>query len=165
MKEVTSIIECLERTPIILSNLLQQIPEGLYQTRRIARKWSIHEQVCHLVEAQSILTDRFRQFETEVNPLIKSYNPAVERSPSFYLELNMQAELNKFPAIRAEMVKMLKGFDPVYWDREGRHEAFSPYNAKILLTHAINVDYAHIFSIEQLGLTKPGFENEIMTIP
>ena len=29
----------------------------------------------------------------------------------------------------------------------------------------LNVDYAHIFSIEQLGLTKPEFENKIMTIP
>ena len=60
---------------------------------------------------------------------------------------------------------MLNGFDKSYWKREGSHDVFSPYNTKILLTHALNVDFAHIFSIEQLGLTKPEFENEIITIP
>lgn len=63
------------------------------------------------------------------------------------------------------MISQLKSYDNSYWDKEGRHDAFAPYSTKILLTHAINVDYAHLFSIEQLGLTKPGLENEILTIP
>ncbi|MGD2035328.1 MAG: DinB family protein [Bacteroidales bacterium] len=165
MKEVTYIIDCLERTPVILNNLLNQIPENLYKTRRIDNKWSIHEQVCHLTEAQKILIERFRIFKTEENPFIISYNPPNSRSSSYYLELDMKTELNKFPVLRADMILMLKGFDESYWEREGKHEVFAPYNTGILLTHALNVDYAHLFSIEQLGLTKAGFENEILTIP
>ena len=121
--------------------------------------------MCHLVDAQNILIARFRQFEAEEDPLIKAYNPPTGRSFSYYPELDMKAELDKFPFVRAEMVKMLKGFDAGYWKKEGRHDAFTPYNTKILLTHTLNVDYAHIFSIEQLGLTKTEFENEIITIP
>jgi hypothetical protein len=165
MKAVIYIIDCLERTPTILLNLLDQIPEEMYSNRRMKNKWSIHEQVCHLVEAQTILTGRFKQFETEELPLIKAYHPPIDRSPSFYLEMDMKAEVERFPQIRANMVKMLKGFDGSYWKKEGRHEMYTPYNAQLLLTHALNVDYAHIFSIEQLGLSKTGFENEIMTIP
>jgi hypothetical protein len=101
----------------------------------------------------------------EVNPLIKSYTPPSDRSLNHYLKLSMEDELDKFPRLRTEMILMLREFDSTYWKLDGRHEVFSPYNTKILLTHSLNVDYAHIFSIEQLGLTKPGFEDEIITIP
>lgn len=165
MKEVNYILDCLERTPVILNNLLDQIPEKLYKVRRIESKWSIHEQICHLIDAQHILIGRFKQFESEENPLIKAYNPPATGSSTHYSELNMKTELVKFPAIRAEMISMLRGFDNSYWERKGRHDMYSPYNTRILLTHTLNLDYAHIFSIEQLGLTKPEFENEIITIP
>ena len=165
MTEVNFIIDSLERTPVILKSLLSQIPEDLFKIRRVENKWSIHEQVCHLVDAQSVLTERFRQFEMEVNPLIKSYTPPFERSLNYYKEMNMKVEIDKFPRLRSEMIKKLRGFDINYWSLEGEHEVFTPYNTRLLLTHTLNVDYAHIFSIEQLGLTKSEFEDEIMTIP
>ena len=165
MKEVNYIIDCLERTPTILRNLINHIPEDLVKIRRLEDKWSIHEQVCHLVDAQDILMGRFRQFESEDNPLIKSYTPPEGRDSDHYLQLDMHEELNKFPSIRKEMLQMLRSFDISYWQRQGRHDVFNPYNTVLLLTHSLNVDYAHMFSIEQLGLTKTGFEHEIMTIP
>ena len=106
MTEVNYIIDCLEKTPIILNNLLNQVPENLFKIRRVKNKWCIHEQVCHLVDAQSILMKRFRKFETEENPLIESYNPPLGRSEDHYLEMNMNDELNKFPHLRTEMVEM-----------------------------------------------------------
>ena len=163
MKEVNYIIECLERTPIILQSLLNQIPEGLFKIRRVKHKWSIHEQVCHLVEAQDILTGRFKQFKNEPFPQIKSYSPP--SAENYYLEMDMNSALTKFPEIRKGMVKMLRGFEDNYWTLDGEHELYLPYNTKLLLSHTLNVDYAHLFSIEQLGLTKLGFEEGIITIP
>jgi hypothetical protein len=164
MNEIHSIISCLETTPSILNYLLNQIPRKLFEVRRIKNKWSIHEQLCHLVEAPGILMQRFEKFKTEKNPLIKSYNPGSKRSPTYYLKLNMKVELDKFPIIREEMIQTLRNYDKSYWNLKGRHEVFAPYNNKILLTHTLNVDYAHIFCVEQLGLTKAAFENEIITI-
>lgn len=63
------------------------------------------------------------------------------------------------------MVAMFREYDEDFWNLKGSHEAFEPYSSKLLLTHTLNVDYGHIFSIEQLGLTKPGRESEIMTLP
>lgn len=163
--EHSYIIDCLDKTPFILKNLLNQIPHNLYKVRRVKNKWSIHEQICHLVEAQSILKERFILFEKEINPLIKSYQPPINRATDHYQSLDMVQELKKFFSIRAEMVIQLKAYDTDYWQLKGRHEGFEPYSTIILLTHALNVDYAHLFTIEQLGLTKPEFENEIITIP
>lgn len=165
MKEINYIINCLEKTPVILSYLLSQISEELYRIRRVEHKWSIHEQVCHLVDAQKILIERFMKFEKDKNPHIKSYDPASTGSRDFYLGMNMKDELRKFPSIREKLIKMLRSYDVGYWDLCGTHECYSPYNTKILLTHSLNVDYAHMFSIEQLGFTKPGCIDSIMTIP
>lgn len=165
MLEVDYIIDCLEKTPVILKSLLSQIPSDLLRTRRVKDKWSIHEQVCHLTEAQGILIGRFKQFENEQDPLIEAYEPEEERPDTYYLDMDMNVELEKYVHIRAEMVSMLRGFPEEYWERQGRHVAFTPYNTKLLLNHSLNVDYLHLFSIEQLGLTKPEFEDEILTIP
>ena len=165
MEHVNYIIDCLEKTPVILQGLLAQIPEERYKLRRISTKWSIHEQVCHLIDAQNILMSRFKQFEIEKTPDIKSHNPLEELSTDYYLTMNMKEMLLRFPSIRQKMVNTLKAYDNDYWTYQGNHEAFSPYSSKILLNHSLNVDYAHMFSIEQLGLTKPEFENEILTIP
>jgi uncharacterized damage-inducible protein DinB len=165
VNEVKDVIDCLEKTPVVLNLLLSQIPDNLFRVRRVKGKWSIHEQVCHLTEAQGILIYRFRQFEEEENPLIQAYEPTEERPDTYYLDMDMTAELESFTKIRAEMTDMFRGFPAPYWEKQGRHDAFTPYNTKLLLTHALNVDYAHLFSIEQLGLTKPEFEDEILIVP
>ena len=50
VKQVPIIIDQLEKTPIVLQALLGHIPRHRYRERRLAGKWTIHEQVCHLVD-------------------------------------------------------------------------------------------------------------------
>lgn len=165
MVDIEHFITSLEHTPTILQNLLNYIPTDLYKLRRVENKWSIHEQVCHLVEAQTILIERFKKFETEEHPHIQSYIPDAKIPHDYYLQQNLEAALEAFPRLRSQLVTMLKGFDDSYWQKSGTHDAFTPYNTQLLLTHTLNVDHVHLFSIEQLGLTKPGLEAEIMTLP
>jgi hypothetical protein len=105
---------------------------------------------------------RFRQFETEEDPLVESHEPD---SADLFKGMDMAKALLDFPKVREDMVAHLRSYEEDYWELSGRHEAFSPYNTRILLMHTLNVDYAHLFSIEQLGLTKPGLETEIISIP
>lgn len=165
MREATTIIDCLSKTPDILEFLLSQIPSDLYRVRRLEGKWCIHEQVCHLAEAQSILIERFEQFEAEINPMIRNYIPPVDQPASHYLDMDMDVALKDFCQTREQTISMLRNVSAGYWQRQGRHEGFTPYNAMLLLTHSLNVDYAHLFSIEQLGLTRMEYENGIVTIP
>lgn len=165
MHDVETIINCLAQTPSILSGLIERTPKKHITERRVEGKWSIHEQVCHLVDAQKILSDRFKRFEIERNPWIKAHNPDGDQPEDYYAQMNMEEQLQMFPAIRKKLVDLLKGYDEEYWSLQGKHDAFEPYSTRILLMHSINVDYAHMWSIEQLGLTKPEFVNEILTIP
>ena len=77
MKEVNYIISCLEKTTVILNHLFSQISEELYKIRKVEQKWFIHEQICHLIEAQKILIERFFKFDKKKKPYIKSYDPLI----------------------------------------------------------------------------------------
>ena len=165
MQDPKPLLDCLENTPFVLKTLLDQIPQHRYKIGRVPGKWSIHEQVCHLVDAQNVLWDRFQKFADEENPLIVSYDPLAGKQDGHYLNLDMEEELENFSSKRKELLKMLRRFAPSYWNLAGRHEGFSPYSTRALLVHALNVDYAHLFSIEQLGLTKEGMEVGILSIP
>jgi hypothetical protein len=165
MQQVPIIIDQLEKTPIVLEALLGHIPRQRYRERRVPGKWSLHEQVCHLVDAQDILIGRFRQFEREVNPHIAAHDPTGERYENRYLDTDLDAALARFPRIRSEMVAMLRAYPETYWTYAGSHDAFEPYNTQLLLNHCLAADYSHIFSIEQLGLTKDECVGEIMVLP
>ena len=165
MKQVPIIIDQLEKTPIVLRALLDHIPRHRYREQRLAGKWTLHEQVCHLVDAQDILVGRFKRFEREVNPHISAHDPAEDQDRDYYLDMDLDAALARFPRIRKDMVEMLRSYPDPYWTRAGSHDQFEPYNTQLLLNHCLAADYSHIFSIEQLGLTKDGHEAEIMVLP
>ncbi len=159
------ILNSLATTPQILSELVSTIHPDKFKLQRIPGKWSLHEQICHLVDAQQILIDRFKIFEKETHPHIQNYDPPSPDAFDKYLNMDMEVEMNRFPRIRREMIDMLKSYPDTYWSKTGTHENFEPYGTRILLIHCLNVDYAHLFSIEQLGLTKTGKEDEIMVVP
>ena len=162
---IESTLSSLARSPAFLKELLEQIPQSRYREQRVAGKWTIHEQVCHLVDAQQILKARFQQFRDEEHPHIQSHIPGQEAEPKNYLEMDMGQAVAEFPAIRAEMLRMLERQPGEFWSRQGTHDAFEPYSARLLLMHTLNVDHTHFFSIEQLGLTRDGLEGEIMVLP
>lgn len=162
---IESTLRSLARSPEFLVHLLEQIPEHRFREPRLEGKWTIHEQVCHLVDAQQILMSRFRQFRDEERPHIQSHIPGQEGESKNYLEMDMEQAIAVFPSIRAEMVRMLEHQPGEFWSRQGTHDAFEPYNARLLLMHTLNVDHTHFFSIEQLGLTRDGLEGEIMVLP
>lgn len=164
MTDIPALIHSLNHGPFVLNNLIELIPEHRYRERRLAGRWSIHEQVCHLIDAQSILSERFKLFADYDEPHIRAHEPEAEVDPDRYLKMDMRQALDQFPAIRSEMVMILKGYPPSYWSKQGTHDVFSPYSSKQLLIHTLNVDYTHFFSIEQLGFTNDGMEPNILTV-
>lgn len=145
------LIEIMSHTPTVLESLIDQIPSDRRDTRQIEGQWSVKEWLCHLIDAQDILMHRFKQFETEDDPLIADYEPPPQ-TDTRYLGRDFNESLVEFAQVGENTVKQLQSYDAAYWKRTGRHESFSPYGTKILLGHTLNVDYAHLFSMERIGL-------------
>ncbi len=110
------------------------------------------EWICHLIDAQPVLIGRFEQFERYDDPLIADYEPPPP-SDTRYRDRDFGEAMSAFAKIRAETVNQLQGYDASFWARSGRHESYSPYGTRILLSHMLNVDYAHLFGIESAGLS------------
>ena len=162
MEEIEKLLTSLGNSPASLAHLLKQIDPARYTQNRVKGKWSIHDQVCHLADAQKILHSRFKQFIEEDEPEIRSYDPGNELA---FSDRNMESEIDHYRLDRESMVEELMEQDIQFWNKKGTHPAFQPYGSRILLNHCLNVDYAHFFSIEQLGLTKDGMEENILTLP
>jgi hypothetical protein len=145
------LIDVLGRTPAVLAFALDQVPADRYDRRRFEDRWSVTECVAHLVAAQQVLIDRFVRFEREDDPRIADYEPPPPSDPRYRGE-DLDDLQARFAEIRARTVTRLEGYDEGYWLRTGRHESFDPYGTKILLGHALHVDYAHLLQIERAGL-------------
>ena len=164
MKDIQHLINSLSHGPYVLNSLIELIPVDRYKQKRVPGRWSVHEQVCHLVDAQQILSERFKLFAQHEHPHIHAHEPQSEPDPDYYLAMDMQKALSDFPRIRKELVSMLNEYDDDYWLKQGTHDVFSPYSSRQLLIHTLNVDYTHFFSIEQLGFTNDGLESNILTV-
>jgi len=155
MPGTSTVIETLSRTPAVLQHLLAEIPADRHDGRRFEGQWGVKEWLCHLVDAQDVLLGRFRQFETEDDPLIADYEMPPP-SDIRYRDHDFSTALTRFADVRARTVTQLRAYDDAFWGRRGRHESFSPYGTRILLMHMLNVDYAHLFGIENAGLGTGG---------
>ena len=155
MKEdIKRIIGCLEQTPLILEHFLLEIPREVLKKKRIKNKWSIHEHVCHLVEAEQMIFARFQDFYTLNVLKFHPYLPDKTVSSNHFLEVDLKKSLEDFKNLRASLIELVKTFDDSIWLKKAKHPEYYKYDAYILLRHTLMHDHFHMYRIEELWLTK-----------
>lgn len=161
MNDIHQIIFCLKQSPIILKNLLAQIPSDLYKVRRIPGKWSIHEHACHIATGdQAGFIDRFKQFVNEQKPRIKPLSG--ESYPSDYLiKMNLSEALDIFFEKRKELVDLVNSADKSIWAKEAEHPEYQIFTPYIMLRHRLMHDHFHMYRIEELWLTNEEYLKKI----
>ena len=151
-------LDTLKQTPSMLRELVREIPVKLLKQHRIAGKWSIHEHVCHLYDAQKMMLERFKVFKTVQNPSFSPYLPGSENTPSTHLlDLDMDECLDAFEKDRKELINFLALFSKEDWENEGHHPEYSRFSAAIFLRHIMMHDHFHMYRIEELWLTTEKF--------
>lgn len=157
MNEIEALTNGLSSIPFLLENFIKSIPENMLKKIRLENKWTIHEHVCHLTQAEEMIYNRFHEFKTKVEPHFSAYLPGknIDTSKLIHLELNEQ--LNHFRSTREKTVILIKSFDQDMWNRKARHDEYTEYNAFIFLRHVLMHDYFHMYRIEELWLTRDEF--------
>lgn len=159
MTDIPFLIESLSNSPIVLKNLVESIPESRLKAQRIPGKWTIHENACHLAQAEPMLLDRFKAFQKTVTPQFKSFVPGKTVSSDDLILRDLGTEMKRFADLRAKTVALLNEFNPGLWSRSAIHEEYSDYNPYILLRHIAMHDYHHMYTIETLWLTQDNYLN------
>jgi len=157
MDDIDYILSCLQKTPLILKNLLKNIPIEVLKTRRIPKKWSIHEHVCHLAQAEAMIIERFEQFKTIDYPTFNPYLPGKTVSADGLIDRDMQIEMEEFNKLRGTLLDLVSSFDNTVWSKPAKHPQYTEYDAYILLRHTLMHDHFHMYRIEELWLTKQEF--------
>ncbi len=139
-------------TPDRLKAALAGVPKKLLAWRPAPGKWSIHEIVCHMRDAERLgYLHRYREILTKDNPTFPDVDGdalALERQ---YRRLNLRDVLRDWRAARRECLAVLKKVKANQWTRMGTHKTAGPMSLEIvLLRQALGNDEAHLVQIEQI---------------
>lgn len=151
------LIDSLSKTPFLLRAMLSGIPNSKLKEPLKPGKWTIHEHVCHLSQAEKMIGERFEKFHDDPAPEFHPYLPGTTEPDDQLIKLDMQRELDVLESARSELVSRLQSFDPAVWSKKAVHDEYYDYDPLILLRHTLMHDHFHMYRIEELWLTKPEF--------
>ncbi len=139
-------------TPDRLKAALAGLPRKLLAWRPAPGKWSIHEIVCHMRDAERLgYLLRYSKILAEDNPTFPDVDGdklALERQ---YGRMNLREVLRDWRAARKEVLAALKKVRGAQWERIGTHESLGPMSLEtILQRQALGNDEAHLAQIENI---------------
>lgn len=157
MTEKETLLTSLSNTPFLLRQFVNQIPGNLLKKRRKPGKWTIHENACHIAQAEIMIYERFKKFEVEDQPEFKPYLPGVTISDEALIDLDLESEMDQFEDRRKQTVELLNRFNKATWNKIGFHNEYNSYTPFILLRHTLMHEYLHMYRMEELWLTKEAY--------
>jgi len=145
-------LDIVRSTPDRLKAALAGVPKKLLLWRPAPGKWSIHEIVCHMRDAERDgYLYRYRTIlakETPIFPDVDGDKLALERQ---YGRMNLRQVVRDWRAARKEVLAVLKRIKGEQWQRSGTHESLGPMSLEIILKRqALGNDEAHLGQIENI---------------
>lgn len=139
-------------TPERLKAALAGVPRKLLTWRPAPGKWSIHEIVCHMRDAERMgYLYRYTTMLTEDNPRLPDVDGDKLALEQQYPRLALREVLKDWRAARKEVLAILKKVKPAQWARIGTHETAGPMSLEtVLQRQAQGNDEAHLGQIEQI---------------
>jgi hypothetical protein len=164
--QVSAVLEPLLRGPQLVRELIYEMPPELRKRRPDhgsaatplvavpAGMWSAHEHAVHLPAVQPIMMRRLDQMLRDPSQPIRSYEPSRDEQDGSLLELDLDAEMNRFESERVAIVERLRKLTPDQWEITAPHEEYSHYSIYIMFRHLALHDLHHAYKIEERLLRK-----------
>ena len=150
--ERDGLLAVVRSTPDRLKATLAGVSKKLLMWRPTPGKWSIHEIVCHMRDAERLgYLHRYTEILAKDNPTFPDVDGdalALERQ---YRRLNLREVLRDWRAARKECLAVLKKVKGTQWTRMGTHETAGPMSLEtVLQRQALGNDEAHLVQIENI---------------
>jgi uncharacterized damage-inducible protein DinB len=158
MEDIPDLLETLRRSPKILAQFVQSIPESKLDVRRGAGFWTVAEHFSHLAQVQPMLLKRFERFLSEDRPDFVPYLPGGNaEEPDTPPRMSIESALEQFARYRASQLLVLESADTSAWQKSGTHPEYEDYSLYILARHVLMHDHWHMYRIEELWLIKDAY--------
>ena len=151
MIEINHLIENISKTPILLKELISELPKDRLTKELKKGKWSIHEHATHVAISDIYgFQKRLKQFSEEENPTIKPLSGA-DFDKAFFINLNLNDTLEQFFEHRKETIEMARSLPTELMTKSAYHPEYDIYTPYIMLRHLMMHDHYHMYAIEDLG--------------
>lgn len=158
MQDIPDLLEALRRSPKILSQFVQSIPESRLDLRRGEGFWTIAEHCSHLAQVQPMLLKRFERFLTEDQPEFVPFVPGGSKEEAAPPpRMSMESALDQFARCRAGQLLLLESADDCTWKKTATHPEYEEYSLYLLTRHILMHDYWHMYRMEELWLTRDAY--------
>jgi hypothetical protein len=145
-------LEIVRSTPERLKAALAGVPKKLSLWRPAPGKWSIHEIVCHMRDAERLgYLYRYTKILAEENPTLPDVDGDALALERRYRRMNLREALRDWRTARKESLAILRKVKPGQWERIGTHEFLGPMSLEtVLQRQALGNDEAHLGQIENV---------------
>ena len=147
ISERDELLKGLRAMPVILRQLVGELPDEAVRRRPEPGEWAIVEVVAHLADTDERTIDRLRRMLAAESPELAAYDQAALAEERGYLSMPLERELARFEALRAEQVALLESLDDSGWGRVGRHSEHGPISVQQLTAHTAGEDMDHLAQI------------------
>lgn len=155
MHDIQDLLETLRRSPKILSQLVQDIPENKLDLRRGEGFWTIAEHISHLAQVQPMLLERIERFMNEDHPEFIPYVPGgAKEEPATPPRMSTESALDQFARYRTRQLLLLESAEDIIWKKPATHPEYEEYSLYILTRHVLMHDHWHMYRMEELWLTR-----------
>ena len=154
MPPTEHLVAALDRAPAIVIPLVRQANPAILKRRPAPGEWSIHENACHLAEVHPLFFRRLDLMLSEINPVIKSYDPGRDDPEDTLLKLDLADSLRRFDDDRARLVARLLELRAEDWESTAQHDEYNSYSIFTMFRHLALHDFHHAYRIEELCFRK-----------
>jgi hypothetical protein len=152
--QIQSVLDQLARGPAVIRQLIYEMPAELRKRRPAPGVWSAHEHAVHLPAVQPIMLGRLEMMLSDPATHIKSYEPSRDDQDGALLELDLDAEMDRFDRERASLIARLRTLTPEQWAITATHDEYSHYGVFVMFRHIALHDMHHAYKIEERLLRK-----------
>jgi uncharacterized damage-inducible protein DinB len=134
--------------------LLREAVEGLSEEelrfQPAPDKWSIHQILIHVADAEILATHRLRKVLAEEEPLLLSFDQEAWTDNLGYDRLDRKQHMLLFQMLRASMLPLLENLTPEQLERVGQYPDGVRYTFKKLLELRVQHVRDHLSQIERV---------------
>jgi len=152
--EIASVLDQFARGPVLVRQVIYDVPPELRKRRPAPGVWSAHEHAVHLPAIYPLIVRRLDHMLSDPSPHIKSYEPSRDDADDALLNLDLDTEMNRFERERAALIERLRTLTPQEWAITAEHDEYSHYGVFIMIRHLALHDLHHAYKIEERLLRK-----------
>ena len=146
------LLAMVRSTPDRLKAALAGVPRKLLMWRPAPGKWSIHEIVCHMRDAERLgYLHRYTEIVTKDNPTFPDVDADALALEGQYRRANLRGVLRDWRTARKACLAVLRKVKASQWTRTGTHATAGPMSLEtVLQRQALGNDEAHLAQIEHI---------------